>query len=41
MIEPSSTIGMAFGIAAAVVSVVFVGGCLYFRKSEDEFADVI
>jgi lipopolysaccharide transport system permease protein len=31
----------SFAVSAAVVVVVFVAGCLYFRKSEDEFADVI
>jgi lipopolysaccharide transport system permease protein len=30
-----------FGLSAAVVTVVFVGGCLYFRKAEADFADVI
>ncbi len=30
-----------FGLSAAAVLVVFVVGCLYFRKSEAEFADVI
>ncbi|HJZ91834.1 MAG TPA: ABC transporter permease [Gemmataceae bacterium] len=30
-----------FGLSAVAVVVVFVAGCLYFRKAEDEFADVI
>ena len=29
------------GIASLLVLVVFVGGCLYFRKVEDSFADMI
>jgi len=29
------------GIATAAVVVVFLGGCLYFRKVEDGFADII
>jgi lipopolysaccharide transport system permease protein len=29
------------GIATAAVGLVFVGGCLYFRKVEDGFADII
>jgi lipopolysaccharide transport system permease protein len=32
---------MQFGLSAAVVTVVFVVGCLYFRKAEAEFADLI
>ena len=30
-----------FGLSAAFVTVVFVGGCLYFRKAESDFADLI
>ena len=30
-----------FGLSALVVTVVFVVGCLYFRKAEAEFADLI
>lgn len=30
-----------FGLSAAFVTVVFVVGCLYFRKAEAEFADLI
>jgi lipopolysaccharide transport system permease protein len=30
-----------FGVASAFVLVVFVVGCLYFRRSEDAFADII
>lgn len=30
-----------FALSAAVVTIVFVAGCLYFRKAESEFADVI
>jgi lipopolysaccharide transport system permease protein len=29
------------GVAAAVAVAVFVSGCLYFRRAEDRFADVI
>ena len=29
------------GVAAALSVVVFVGGCLYFRRVEDSFADLI
>ena len=29
------------GVAAAVAGAVFVAGCLYFKKVEDQFADVI
>jgi lipopolysaccharide transport system permease protein len=29
------------GVAAAVSVVAFVGGCLYFRRTEDSFADLI
>jgi lipopolysaccharide transport system permease protein len=29
------------GLSAAVVTLVFVAGCLYFRKAEAEFADII
>ncbi len=32
---------MQVGIAAAVSAAVFVGGCLYFRRVEDSFADLI
>ena len=31
--------GLAVGCAVAVV--LFVGGCLYFRRVEDGFADII
>jgi lipopolysaccharide transport system permease protein len=30
-----------FGLSAAFVTVVFAAACLYFRKAEDEFADII
>jgi homopolymeric O-antigen transport system permease protein len=30
-----------FAMSAAFVTVVFAAGCLYFRKAEDEFADII
>jgi lipopolysaccharide transport system permease protein len=30
-----------FGIAAAAVVLAFLLGCLYFRKVEDGFADII
>jgi lipopolysaccharide transport system permease protein len=30
-----------FALSSACVVVVFVAGCLYFRKAEDEFADII
>src|SRR5262245_53643122 len=30
-----------FGLSVAAVVIVFAAGCLYFRKAEDEFADVI
>ena len=30
-----------FGLSAAFVTAVFVAGCLYFRKAEAEFADLI
>jgi lipopolysaccharide transport system permease protein len=29
------------GVAAAVSVVAFVGGCFYFRRVEDTFADLI
>jgi hypothetical protein len=29
------------GVAAALSAALFLGGCLYFRKVEDSFADVI
>lgn len=32
---------LQFGFASAVVIIVFVAGCLYFRRSEDAFADII
>lgn len=32
---------LQFGISTAIVAAVFVLGCLYFRKVEDSFADVI
>jgi lipopolysaccharide transport system permease protein len=32
---------LQFGLSAAFVTVVFVGGCLYFRKAESDFADLI
>ncbi len=31
----------AFGLSSAFVAIVFVMGCLYFRKVEDSFADLI
>jgi lipopolysaccharide transport system permease protein len=30
-----------FAASSLCVAVVFVVGCLYFRKAEDEFADII
>jgi lipopolysaccharide transport system permease protein len=30
-----------FALSSACVVVVFVAGCMYFRKAEDEFADII
>lgn len=30
-----------FGVAAAYASALFLGGCLYFRKVEDRFGDII
>jgi ABC-type polysaccharide/polyol phosphate export permease len=30
-----------FAASSVCVAVVFVVGCLYFRKAEDEFADII
>jgi len=30
-----------FGLSAGFVTVVFVAGCLYFRKAESDFADLI
>ena len=30
-----------FALSAGIVTVVFAAGCLYFRKTEDEFADII
>jgi lipopolysaccharide transport system permease protein len=32
---------LQFGLSATVVIVVFVAGCLYFRKAEADFADLI
>jgi lipopolysaccharide transport system permease protein len=32
---------LQFGLSAAFVTVVFVLGCLYFRKAESDFADLI
>ena len=32
---------LALGIAAAMSGLAFVGGCLYFRRIEDSFADII
>jgi lipopolysaccharide transport system permease protein len=29
------------GVAAAVSAAAFLGGCLYFRRTEDSFADLI
>jgi len=29
------------GISALAVTLMLVGGCLYFRKVEDRFADII
>jgi lipopolysaccharide transport system permease protein len=31
----------SFGLATAAVALVFILGCLYFRKVEDSFADII
>ena len=30
-----------FALSAGVVTTIFAAGCLYFRKTEDEFADII
>jgi lipopolysaccharide transport system permease protein len=29
------------GASAALILALFVGGCLYFRRVEDSFADII
>ena len=31
----------AVGVSAATAVVLFAAGCLYFRKVEDDFADII